>query len=152
MAWRRLFDSTAEPADRAPAELSNERNPILRYQQMPTLTEADAQLDAAMATVLNTADANDELYEIRASFDYDPGRELERIRAPLVAINSADDLINPPELGILERVIQRVANGRAVLLPLSPATRGHGTDDRGGVETVPCRVARGIPIMTQVII
>jgi homoserine O-acetyltransferase/O-succinyltransferase len=62
-----------------------------------------------------------------ASRDYDPAPQVEGIRAPLLAINSADDLINPPELGILERGIKRVANGRAVLIPLGPDTRGHGT-------------------------
>ena len=76
---------------------------------------------------LKSADANDVLYQIEASSDYDPGPDLEQIRAPLLAINSADDLINPPELGILEREITRVAKGRAVIIPLSPETRGHGT-------------------------
>ena len=80
-----------------------------------------------MASALKTADANDVLYQIEASYDYDPGPGLEKIRAPLRAINSADDLINPPELGILEREIQRVAKGRAVVIPFSADTRGHGT-------------------------
>ncbi|HXV85365.1 MAG TPA: hypothetical protein VD793_01645, partial [Gemmatimonadales bacterium] len=59
--------------------------------------------------------------------DYDPGPDLEKIRAPLLAINSADDLVNPPELGILEREITRVRGGKALVVPLSDATRGHGT-------------------------
>ena len=67
------------------------------------------------------------LYQVSASWDYDPAPGLERIRAPLIAINSADDLINPPELGILEREIKRVKRGQAVLIPLSPETRGHGS-------------------------
>jgi len=67
------------------------------------------------------------LYQIEASRDYNPGPDLEKIRAPLLAVNSADDLINPPELGILEREIKRVPKGRAVVLPMSPETRGHGT-------------------------
>ena len=67
------------------------------------------------------------LYEFDASRDYDPGPRLEAIRAPLVAINSADDEVNPPELGILEREVRRVPRGRAVLLPISDQTRGHGT-------------------------
>lgn len=71
--------------------------------------------------------ANDVLYQLEASRDYDPGPDLERIRVPLIAVNSADDLINPPELGILEREIKRVAKGRAVVVPFSPDTRGHGT-------------------------
>jgi homoserine O-acetyltransferase/O-succinyltransferase len=102
-------------------------NPTLRQQQMPTLAATDAALDAAIATSLKTADANDVLYQVEASHDYDPGPDLEKIRARLLAVNSADDLINPPELGILEREIKRVPNGRAVVLPLSPETRGHGS-------------------------
>jgi homoserine O-acetyltransferase/O-succinyltransferase len=76
---------------------------------------------------LKTSDANDVLYQFEASRDYDPGPDLEKIRAPLMAVNSADDLINPPELGILEREIKRVPKGKAIVLPLSPETRGHGT-------------------------
>ena len=76
---------------------------------------------------MKTLDANDALYAVEASHDYDPGAGLEKIRAPLLAINSADDLINPPELGILEREIKRVPHGRAVIIPLSDKTRGHGS-------------------------
>jgi len=76
---------------------------------------------------IETADANDVLYAVEASHDYDPGSGLEKIRAPLLAINSADDLINPPELGILEREIKRVPQGRAIVIPLSENTRGHGS-------------------------
>jgi homoserine O-acetyltransferase len=67
------------------------------------------------------------LYQLEASRDYDPNPTLETIRAPLFAINSADDLINPPELGILEQEIKRVPKGRAIIIPLSLETRGHGT-------------------------
>ena len=67
------------------------------------------------------------LYALEASRDYDPGPNLERIQAPLLAINSADDLINPPELGILEREMKRVPNGRAVVIPFGDKTRGHGS-------------------------
>jgi len=102
-------------------------NPTLRQQQMPTLASSDSTLDAAVAVLLKTADANDLLYQVDASRDYNPGPDLERIRAPLLPVNSADDLINPPELGILEREIKRVPRGRAVILPTSPETRGHGT-------------------------
>jgi homoserine O-acetyltransferase/O-succinyltransferase len=67
------------------------------------------------------------LYALEASHDYDPGPNLEKIQAPLLAINSADDLINPPELGILEREIKRVPHGRALVIPFSDKTRGHGS-------------------------
>jgi homoserine O-acetyltransferase len=102
-------------------------NPPLRQQQMPTLAKADEVLETAMNAALRELDANDLLYQVSASWDYDPGEGLEKIRAPLIAINSADDLINPPELGILEREIRRVPRGEAITLPLSPDTRGHGS-------------------------
>jgi homoserine O-acetyltransferase/O-succinyltransferase len=102
-------------------------NPQLRQEQMPTLAKADETLATTTANALRDLDANDVLYQVSASFDYDPAPGLERIRAPLLAINSADDLINPPELGILEREIKRVKRGEAIVLPLSPQTRGHGT-------------------------
>jgi homoserine O-acetyltransferase len=102
-------------------------NPVLRQQQSPTLAGTDVALDQYTAAGLKTTDATDLLYQVEASRDYDPGPELEKIRAPLLAVNSADDLINPPELGVLERDIKRVRNGRAVVLPLTPDTRGHGS-------------------------
>jgi homoserine O-acetyltransferase len=102
-------------------------NPILRQEQMPTLARSDEVLTDSVANAMRTQDANDVLYQVSASWDYDPAPGLERIRAPLLAINSADDLINPPELGILEREIKRVKRGTAIVIPLSPQTRGHGT-------------------------
>jgi homoserine O-acetyltransferase len=102
-------------------------NPVLRQKEAPTLTKTDEALDKFVADHLETADANDVLYAIEASQDYDPGPNLEKIRAPLLAINSADDLINPPELGILEREIKRVPHGHAIVIPLSDKTRGHGS-------------------------
>jgi homoserine O-acetyltransferase len=102
-------------------------NPVLRQAEAPTLAQADAKLDAFVDRYVKTADANDMLYALEASKDYDPGPGLEKIKAPLLAMNSADDLINPPELGILEREIKRVPKGKALLLPLTPDTRGHGS-------------------------
>jgi homoserine O-acetyltransferase len=102
-------------------------NPVRRQQQMPTLQQSDTAMDAALAESLKSADANDVLYQVAASQDYDPAPALEKIRAPLLAVNSADDLINPPELGILEREIKRVPHGEAIVIPMSPDTNGHGT-------------------------
>jgi homoserine O-acetyltransferase len=62
---------------------------------------------------------------------------LARITAPLLAINSADDQVNPPELGIMERLVPRVAHGRFVLLPITPQTRGHGTHTIAAVWKAP---------------
>jgi homoserine O-acetyltransferase len=102
-------------------------NPVIRQQNMPTLQRSDEVLDAYVADGFKTADANDVLYQLSASHDYDPSPGLEKIRVPLLAINSADDLINPPELQILEREIKRVPKGKAIVIPLSPETVGHGT-------------------------
>ena len=102
-------------------------NPVLRQQQMPDLARSDEVFDAAVAESLRHADANDLLYNLEASRDYDPGPGLEKIRAPLLAINFADDLVNPPELGILEREVKRVPHGRAIVMPVTPLSRGHGT-------------------------
>jgi homoserine O-acetyltransferase len=102
-------------------------NPVLRYQEAPTLAKADEVIDTYLAHGLKTEDANDLLYAIAASSDYDPGPGLGRIEAALVAVNSADDLINPPELGILEREIKRVPHGRAIVIPFSESTHGHGS-------------------------
>lgn len=102
-------------------------NPVRRQNEAPTLADADRVLDAYVASYLKTGDANNILYALEASRDYDPGPGLGKITAPLVAINFADDIINPPELGILEREITRVPKGRAITYPLSERTAGHGT-------------------------
>ena len=102
-------------------------NPVLRQKEAPTLAKTDEVLGKFVDQIVKTDDANDVLYALEASHDYDPGPNLEKIRAPLLAINSTDDLINPPELGILEREIKRVPKGRAVIIPLSDKTRGHGS-------------------------
>jgi homoserine O-acetyltransferase len=102
-------------------------NPVIRLAQAPTLAEADRVLDDYVTTYIKTADANDLLYNFECSFDYDPKPGLDRIVAPLVAINSADDIINPPELGVLEREITRVKRGTAIVLPFSADTVGHGS-------------------------
>jgi homoserine O-acetyltransferase len=94
---------------------------------MPDLARSDAAFDAAVAESVRSTAANDLLYALEASRDYDAAPGLEKIRAPLVAINFADDLINPPELGILEREIKRVPRGRALVIPMTAQSRGHGT-------------------------
>ena len=90
--------------------------------------KTDEVFDKFVADHLKTDDANDILYALEASRDYDPGPDLEKIQVcPSWTVNSADDLINPPELGIAEREIKRVAKGRAVVIPLGDKTRGHGS-------------------------
>src|SRR5437867_12309773 len=102
-------------------------NPTLRQKEAPTLAKADEIVDKFVTDITKADDANDVLYALEASRDYDPGPTLERIEAPLLAINSADDLINPPELQILEREIKRVPHGRARVIPFSERTHGHGS-------------------------
>jgi homoserine O-acetyltransferase len=96
------------------------------YQAAPTREKADKLLDDRLAAPF-TADANDFLYQWEASGDYNPAPGLDRIRAAVLAINSADDERNPPELGIMERELPRIKGARLYLIPGSEETRGHGT-------------------------
>jgi homoserine O-acetyltransferase len=102
-------------------------SPAQRQKEAPTPERADKLLEDAVSRAYQTMDANDVLYAVESSRDYDPAPGLEKIQAPLLAINFADDLINPPELGILEREIERVKRGKALVIPASDQTRGHGT-------------------------
>jgi homoserine O-acetyltransferase/O-succinyltransferase len=102
-------------------------SPLLSQKQAPTRDQADKFLDNYVKTQVASRDANNLLYQFDASRDYDPSPLLETIKAPLFAVNSADDQVNPPELGILEREIKRVKKGRAVVLPISERTQGHGS-------------------------
>ncbi len=101
-------------------------SPLQMHKQYPTRDAADAAFDKLMASAM-TKDANDMLYQFASSSDYNPEPELGKIKARLIAVNSADDVVNPPELGILERDIKLVKHGRYVLIPTGPETRGHGT-------------------------
>jgi homoserine O-acetyltransferase len=102
-------------------------SPLQWQKNAPTRDEADRYLAEQMRSRSNGVDANNFLYAFEASADYDPSPGLERITAPVLAINSADDVVNPPELGLMERLIGRVPKGRYVLIPTGPETRGHGT-------------------------
>jgi len=108
-------------------------SPLQRQRAAPTLKKADEVFEKGVADLLARLDANDLVYAFESSSDYDPGPDLGKIRAPLLAVNFADDLINPPELGILEREIKRVKNGRAVVVPIGPDTVGHGTHTKAAV-------------------
>jgi homoserine O-acetyltransferase/O-succinyltransferase len=101
--------------------------PLHMQEDLPTRDAADKYLAATMARIAGTIDANDFLYAVDSSRNYDPSAELEKIQAHVMYINSADDFINPPELGIAEREIRRVKHGKFVLLPISEQTFGHGT-------------------------
>ncbi len=101
--------------------------PLQMQKTMPTAQDADAYLETYLARNLSSLDANDLIYAVEASRDYDPSARLEAISAPVMWINSADDFINPPELGIAQREASRLAHGRFILLPASLQTHGHGT-------------------------
>ena len=107
--------------------------PLYMQKTLPTRDAADKYLDDFLKTRMAGLDANDFLYQVNASRSYDPSPSLERITAHVMYINSADDFINPPELGIAEREIKRVKNGRFILIPISDETRGHGTHTRAVV-------------------
>src|SRR5262249_39395970 len=101
--------------------------PLFWQKQAATREAADKFYEDRVKPAVARLDANNLLYQIDSSREYNPAPKLEVITAPLIAINSADDFINPPELGIMEGQIKRVQRGRFVLLPITDQTRGHGT-------------------------
>lgn len=106
--------------------------PLQLHKTAGTREKADAEFARIKGRALQT-DANDMLYHFDSSRTYNPAPLLERIKAPLLAINSADDEVNPPELGIVEREIKRVPHGRFIMLPITDETRGHGTHSRPSI-------------------
>ncbi len=107
-------------------------SPLQLHKANPTHDKSDAAVTALRQRAARV-DANDMLYQYDCSTDYNPSPHLGEIQAPLYAVNSADDEVNPPELGILEREIKKVAHGRYILIPTSDETRGHGTHSRAVV-------------------
>lgn len=101
--------------------------PLHMQEDFPTRDTTDKNLEETLKRITSTLDANDFLYAVSSSRNYDPSPKLEAIETQVMFINSADDFINPPELGIAEREIKRVKNGRFILLPVSDQTHGHGT-------------------------
>ena len=101
--------------------------PLVLQKQESTRDAAEQYVDRSLARMMMTTDANDMIFYMNASRNYDPSPKLETISAPVLWINSADDFINPPELGIAEKVVKQIPHGRFILIPISDATRGHGT-------------------------
>jgi homoserine O-acetyltransferase len=101
--------------------------PALMQREMPKRDSVESYLDRTLPARIAQLDANDLIYQIDASRNYNPEPDLEKITAPLVWVNSGDDFINPPELGIAEKLMPRVKHGRYVLVPASDRTHGHGT-------------------------
>jgi homoserine O-acetyltransferase len=107
--------------------------PLYMQKTLPTRDAADKYLDEYFRARMPGLDANDTLYHVNASRNYDPSGQLDKIKAQVMFINSADDFINPPELGNAEREIKKVKNAQFILLPISDETRGHGTHTRAVV-------------------
>ncbi len=101
--------------------------PLLMQKQEPTRDAAEQYVDKYLSRTMASTDANDMIFYVNASRNYDPSAKLETIAAPVLWINSADDFINPPELGFAEKMVKRIPHGRFILIPISDATRGHGT-------------------------
>jgi homoserine O-acetyltransferase len=128
-AWRNGDYAAQPPGLRAALQILwvMTSAPLVQHHDAPTRAAADSAITTWLDARVRTMDANDMLYAFDASRDYDPEPMLGRITAPVLAINSADDQVNPPELGLMERLMPRVAHGRYVLLPITAQTRGHGT-------------------------
>jgi homoserine O-acetyltransferase len=108
-------------------------SPLQLQKNAPTRDRAEQYIDNYLARPLTGSDANDMIFYYNASRNYDPSPNLERITVPVLWINSADDYINPPELGIAEKMVKRMPNARFILLPISDMTRGHGTHTMAAV-------------------
>ena len=102
-------------------------SPLQMQKQAPTREQAEQYVDRYLERTMASTDANNMLFYLNASRNYNPEPKLETIKAPVLWINSADDFINPPELGIAEKLVKRIPRGRFILLPISDETRGHGT-------------------------
>jgi homoserine O-acetyltransferase len=108
-------------------------SPLQWQKSAPTREQSEIMLDNLRNRYLGLLDANDFIYQFDASRDYNPAPHIGKIKAPLFAINSADDQVNPPELGILEKEIKNVQKGRYILLPITDQTTGHGTHSNPAV-------------------
>ncbi|MDB4873948.1 MAG: hypothetical protein JWM41_394 [Gemmatimonadetes bacterium] len=123
-------DYTTQPAGLRPAMgmlFLMTSAPKVQQKSSPTRDQADAQIRNYLDQNVKSHDANDVVYAFDASRTYDPSPDLEKITAPVLAINSADDFVNPPELGLMEQLMPRVSRGKYILLPITDQTRGHGT-------------------------
>jgi homoserine O-acetyltransferase len=107
--------------------------PLQMQKNAPTRQAAEDYVDKYLATRMPPLDGNDLIYYYDASRNYDPSAHLDRIQVPVMWINSADDYINPPELGIAEQYAPKLAHGRFILIPISDATRGHATHTQAAV-------------------
>jgi homoserine O-acetyltransferase len=135
-AWKG-GEYTTEPAEGlrgAAAELLlMGSSPLQMQKHQGTRALAEAYVDSYVKRFIARTDANDFIYYFDASRNYDPSGKLESIVAPVLWINSADDFVNPPELGMAQEMVKRIPHGQFVLIPISDATRGHGTHTMAAV-------------------
>jgi homoserine O-acetyltransferase len=108
-------------------------SPLQMQKAAPTRLAAEQYVENALAHSVASSDANNMIFYLNASRNYNPAPKLETIKAPVLWINSADDFINPPELGIAEAMVKRIPKGRFILLPITDQTRGHGTHTAAAV-------------------
>ena len=102
-------------------------NPVALQANFPTRDAAEKALDTAMTVRSDGTDANDTIYQLESSRSYNPDPNLEKITVPVLWINSGDDFINPPELGMAEQAVTRMPKAQFILIPASTETKGHGT-------------------------
>jgi len=107
--------------------------PLQMQKNYPTRAQAEAYVDRTLTNIINETDANNFLYYVNASRNYNPEPKLATITAPVLWINSADDFINPSELGVGEKLAGRMPHAKYILIPISDATRGHGTHTQAAV-------------------
>ena len=107
--------------------------PLVQQKAAPTRDAAEKYIDNYLARATDGTDANNMIYYLDSSRNYDPSAKLSTITVPVMWINSADDYINPPELGIAEKTVTQMPNAKFVLIPISDATRGHGTHTQAAV-------------------
>jgi homoserine O-acetyltransferase len=134
-AWKNGDYTTQPPGLRTAMEITLIMGsaPLQMQKAEPTRDAADAWVQHWLDTRVQSAEANDTLYQWNASRNYDPSAKLSSITVPVMWINSADDFINPPELGIAEKMVTRMPHAKFVLVPISDATRGHGTHTQAAV-------------------
>jgi homoserine O-acetyltransferase len=107
--------------------------PLPMQKQYPTRVLAEGYVDRTLESMIAHSDADDFLYYVNASRNYNPEPKLNAITAPVLWINSADDFVNPPELGIAQKMVTRMPHAKFILIPLSEETHGHGTHTQAAI-------------------
>jgi homoserine O-acetyltransferase/O-succinyltransferase len=135
-AWKN-GDYTTEPVEGLRAAndliLIAGSAPLLMQKRFPTRALAEDYVNRTLDSMIAHTDANNFLYYVNASRNYNPEPKLGTITTPVLWINSADDFINPPELGIAQKLVTRMPHAKFILIPISEETHGHGTHTQAAV-------------------